>query len=353
MHQDPSGIDCQMQTIFSTRSRSQGAFWITLWCADVCCGVLCHVQRAFEYMEELERLKVSLLARDIAQPQAHTYSRPAEAVRIEDSAKLMDIDWDAAAAPAAAAAGMFGAAAAAAGAASAPPLPLGYELTADLEWPPRGTATGTSSAAGMQGLSASSAPAGSSSAVMQPWLEPVSYSSHYTPSNAQLVQKHSLFAPRTGSGGSSWEQQQRQASSRVRYPSFNSSPIDAVWATSGPNSSGGGAAAVPDISSLSLLEQQQALLMQPSAGPSLGPQQIEVQSMSSCQGQPGGTCAAPPPPPQQQQLVPVSVESTAEAAAAAAAGPKSLSKRVDLRDVHISVALMNDFLHYAANNTRR
>jgi hypothetical protein len=46
------------------------------------------------------------------------------------------------------------------------------------------------------------------------------------------------------------------------------------------------------------------------------------------------------------------VESTAEAAAAAAAGPKSLSK-MDLRDVHISVALMNDFLHYASNNTRR
>ncbi|WIA13630.1 hypothetical protein OEZ85_007194 [Tetradesmus obliquus] len=45
--------------------------------------------------------------------------------------------------------------------------------------------------------------------------------------------------------------------------------------------------------------------------------------------------------------------SVAEAAAAAAAGPKSLSKRLDLRDVHISVALMNDFLHYAANNTRR
>jgi hypothetical protein len=298
-------------------------------------------------MEELERLKVSLLARDIAQPQAHTYSRPAEAVRIEDSAKLKDIDWDAAAAPAAAAAGMFGAVAAAAGAASAPPLPLGYELTADLEWPPRGSVAGTGTAA------ASSAPAGSSSAGMQPWPEPVSYSSHYTPSNAQLVQKHSLFAPRTGSGSSSWEQQQRQASSRVRYPSFNSSPIDAVWATNGPNSSGGGAAAVPDISNLSLLEQQQALLMQPSAGPSLGPQQIEVQSMSACQGQPGGTCAAPPPLPQQQQLVPVSVESTAEAAAAAAAGPKGLSKRVDLRDVHISVALMNDFLHYAANNTRR
>jgi hypothetical protein len=69
----------------------------------------------------------------------------------------------------------------------------------------------------------------------------------------------------------------------------------------------------------------------------------------------------PPPLPgtlqqQQQQLVPlqpVSAPAVAEAAAAAAAGPKGLSKRLDLRDVHISVALMNDFLHYAANNTCR
>jgi hypothetical protein len=107
---------------------------------------------------------------------------------------------------------------------------------------------------------------------------------------------------------------------------------------------------------LTLLEQQQQqLLMQPSAGPSLGPQEIEVQDMLPCHGQPGGTCAAPPPlpPQQQQQVVLPSRESAAEAAAASAAGPKSLSKRIDLRDVHISVALMNDFLHYAANNTRR
>lgn len=323
------------------------------------CAVLC-LQHAVSFIEELEKLKVSLLAKDIPQPKAHTYSRPADAVRIEDTAKLNEIDWDAAAAPSAAAA-MFGAAAA-----SAPPLPPGsLDLGADLEWPPRSAGQGSAAAvAGSLYPASTSAPAGSSAAGAylqgsssfgssgsQGWPEPVSYSSHYTPSNAQLVQKHSLFAPRAGSGSSSYQQQQ-SSSSRVRYPAFNSSPIDAVWATapaaaSGPNSSGGGA---PDIGSLSLLEQQQRL-MQPSAGPSLGPQEIEVQSMLPCQGQPGGTCAAPPPP-SQQQLVPVSVESTAEAAAAAAAGPKSLSK-MDLRDVHISVALMNDFLHYASNNTRR
>jgi hypothetical protein len=89
--------------------------------------------------------------------------------------------------------------------------------------------------------------------------------------------------------------------------------------------------------------EQQLQQPQPSAGPSLGPQELEVQSMSPCSAQANGSCA----------VAPVTLPSVAEAAAAAAAGPKSLSKRLDLRDVHISVALMNDFLHYAANNTRR
>lgn len=299
-----------------------------------------------------------LLAKDISQPQAHTYRRPADARRIEDSATIKDIDWGAAAAPSAAtAAGMFGAGVAA----SAPPLPAGsLDLGADLEWPPRSAAAAGPAAAGAAAGSyavSTSAPAGAggSSGGGQPWQEPLSYSSRYRPSDAQLRQKHSLFAPRSGSSGSgSWQQEQQAAASRVRYPSFNASPIDAVWATApaaaAAASSGGSA---PDMGSLSLLEQQQRLLMQPSAGPSLGPQEIEVQNMLPCQGQADGTCAAPPPPPPQQQVVPVSRESTAEAAAAAAAGPKSLSKRVDLRDVHISVALLNDFLHYAASNTRR
>lgn len=322
-----------------------------MWCHT------CLLQRAAEFLAECEGLKVSLLAKDIQQPKAHTYNRPAEAVRIDDSGKLNDIDWDAAAAPAIAA-GMFGVAA------SAPPLPAGaLELGADLEWPPRTSAQGSAQgSAGGAAATANAATAGYLQASTSfgsnssgSWPEPVSYSSHYTPSNQQLLQKHSLFAPRTGTNSSSWQQQQ-QANSRVRYPSFNTSPIDAVWAATPPGAaaaSGPGSGGAPDLSSLSLAEQQQQQLVHPSAGPSLGPQEVEVQSMLPCHGQPGGTCAAPPPPPPEQQLVPLSMESAAEAAAAAAAGPKSLSKRLDLRDVHISVALMNDFLHYAANNTRR
>lgn len=84
-----------------------------------------------------------LTAKDIPQPKAHTYNRPAEAVRVEDTAKIEDIDWEGAAAPSLAA-GMFGAAAAVA---SAPPLPPGsLDLGADLEWPPRTSAQGSAAA---------------------------------------------------------------------------------------------------------------------------------------------------------------------------------------------------------------
>jgi hypothetical protein len=110
--------------------------------------VLCS-QRAADFVNEAERLKVMLTAKDIPQPKAHTYNRPAEAVRVEDTAKIADIDWEGAAAPSLAAS-MFGAAAAAV--ASAPPLPPGsLDLGADLEWPPRPSAQG-SAAAGEQDI---------------------------------------------------------------------------------------------------------------------------------------------------------------------------------------------------------
>ncbi|KAI8476111.1 MAG: JAB1/Mov34/MPN/PAD-1 ubiquitin protease-domain-containing protein [Monoraphidium minutum] len=85
----------------------------------------------------------------------------------------------------------------------------------------------------------------------------------------------------------------------------------------------------------------------PCAGPSLGPQEVEVYGMDARHGHPGGTCAAPPPgalPPQQQQLA---------LTPQGGGGVRPLEKRPEMRDVHISVALMNDFLHYAATNTRR
>ncbi len=52
--------------------------------------------------------------------------------------------------------------------------------------------------------------------------------------------------------------------------------------------------------------------------------------------------ALPPPPP---------AEPAPPSAPAASGGPKELVKRAQLRDVHVSVALMEEFLAYARNNT--
>lgn len=252
-------------------------------------------------------------------------------MQITDSNALPDIDWAGAEAPPAAAA-----AAAAAG------IPAGYvPLDSDLEWPPRSNSGSAGGAAG--------AALGGSSAQWQP----VTYSSAYTPSSQQTLQKHALFAPKNSSRP--LQQQGSLGGSRPRYPAFDSTPLDALWNTTNSTAAGAAAgaaaagaaaaaAAVPDISSLAVSQQQQQIQQPaPSAGPSLGPQEVEVQSMQPCAAQLDGSCA----------VAAVGLPSVAEAAAAAAAGPKLLSKRLDLRDVHISVALMNDFLHYAANNTRR
>jgi hypothetical protein len=54
---------------------------------------------------------------------------------------------------------------------------------------------------------------------------------------------------------------------------------------------------------------------------------------------------APPPPAPSSALVP--------SAAASGGGPKELRKMAQLRDVHVSVSLMEEFLSYARKNTSR
>ncbi|KAF8060070.1 AMSH1 [Scenedesmus sp. PABB004] len=294
---------------------------------------------------EAERLKVVLCTKDIRTPRAYTLRRPSNTVQITDAgSQLPGIDWAGADAPPAAAA-----AAAAAG------IPAAYSGGgsggsgsgggngggAQLEWPPRSGG----GAAGAGAAAAPGAPGGD-------WA-PVSYSSgHYAPSSAQALQKHALFAPKPAPRAL---QQQGSGAARPRYPAVDSSPIDALWAQPG-GGGGGAAAAAAGMAGLSLGSSgggapgqgpgpalDAAFAPRPSAGPSLGPQEVEVGSMSPAGGHPGGSCA----------LAPVGLPAVAEAAAAAAAGPKAPPKVVDLRDVHISVALMNDFLHYAAVNTRR
>lgn len=53
--------------------------------------------------------------------------------------------------------------------------------------------------------------------------------------------------------------------------------------------------------------------------------------------------APPPPPPAIQPPEP--------SAGPQPGGPKELVKKAQLRDVHVSVALMEEFLHYARRNT--
>ncbi|EFJ42269.1 hypothetical protein VOLCADRAFT_67197 [Volvox carteri f. nagariensis] len=55
----------------------------------------------------------------------------------------------------------------------------------------------------------------------------------------------------------------------------------------------------------------------------------------------------PPPPPTDISSTP------APATGPASGGPKELRKRAQLRDVHVSVALMEEFLAYARSNTSR
>ena len=74
------------------------------------------------------------------------------------------------------------------------------------------------------------------------------------------------------------------------------------------------------------------------------------------QHQPGtpGSCSDPRPlepgplPPEEPPIL-----TLPSSAAAGGGGPKELVKRAALRDVHVSVALMDEFLRFAAANTAR
>jgi STAM-binding protein len=72
----------------------------------------------------------------------------------------------------------------------------------------------------------------------------------------------------------------------------------------------------------------------------LGPQELAVASAPhpTAPPPPGEACCAPPPPPP---------------AGAPAGGLQEVKRRQRVRDVHISAALMDEFLRYALSNTRR
>lgn len=101
-----------------------------------------------------------------------------------------------------------------------------------------------------------------------------------------------------------------------------------------------------DLASLTDAQRMMAQMqVSPSAGPPLAPQPYEVLSMSADHhmGVPG-SCSDPHPAAPGPAPPEIPVSST---------GPKELAKRAQLRDVHVSVALIEEFLRFAAANTAR
>jgi hypothetical protein len=332
-------------------------------------------------MGELERVKASLRLRHVGAPTVRSTNRPRDAALLVTS-NLPDVDWGSSAPDAAAVASArldarFGAEAAewlarmgggAAGAGAGGGAAAGFGASAPSAPPMPMDGYGSGGYAGGSGgaYGESSSGIGYSSGGGAAGVVPTvgaAYQSAYIPSSQSALDKHSLFGPRPGQRSGAGAAQQQAP--RPRYPEFDRTPaasIDLLWqpgGSGGGGSSGGAPSAPPDLPGAlaglavspgrsgggggggSLLDAPMA--PRPSAGPSLGPQEVAVHGMDASLGRPGGTCgqhAAGPGP-------------GAAAAAAPDGGVKPLERRVEMRDVHVSVALMNDFLHYASSNTRR
>ncbi|GIL73921.1 hypothetical protein Vretimale_5137 [Volvox reticuliferus] len=300
------------------------------------------------YLPELERLKASLRLKDRTEPPTATSrNRPTDAVQLSISA-LPQLDW------------------ASSGAPPAPPPPHPASLAEGpapaalnvddlLEVmssappsapPPPPPPAGPSSAAPTDpyalAAAVTSSLSASSSALEAAQLP--KYAHSYAASSSD---RHALFgSPPVASSSRRVESQQRGPGGLPRYPLLDMGPA-ALSAEESPqlsSSPGGG---------LEQLQQQMAMAtLHPTSGPSLGPQEVQVsQLLASTSGLPD-TCriahGAPSPAPAAPPL-----PSTAAATSPLSGGPKELPKLAQLRDVHVSVALMEEFLHYARTNTSR
>ncbi|KAG2489316.1 hypothetical protein HYH03_012148 [Edaphochlamys debaryana] len=292
------------------------------------------------YLPELESLKGTLQLKDrLEPPTAMSRNRPSDAVRLTVS-DLPQLDW------------------ASSGAPQPPPPPPPPQQPAlqvdDLLAVMRGepSAQPTPSSSGQQSRSVPAAYAGPAdpyalaAAVGTSAAAAAVELPRYSTSYASTGGRHALFgSPGSASGpgsGAGSRPGYGSAGSMSRYPTLDTGPI--VPPSAPP-------AAPPDIAMLSLGH--------PSAGPSLGPQEVAVIHMPSSTAGLPDTCtshAHPPPPPPSQpqpQLPPPQPSGPPPAAAPAPGGPKELAKAAQLRDVHVSVALMEEFLHYARQNTSR
>jgi len=279
------------------------------------------------YFPELEKLKVSLRTRDIAEPVARSSNRPADAVMLSTS-NLPQLNWAAAVPPAPP---------------SAPPLP--DPLVDDLLDMLSGGGSSSRPAASSPPQPPSAASSSSSAAPPLP-----SYQPKYLASNLDMENKHALFSRSSSNRGGQ--------STSARYPAGTpdgSAPKPAL-----PPS--GSLPRYPALDALALSgppssQQHQRLQEQltphPSAGPSLGPQEVQVITTSYRPGAPGSCSDPAPPEPGPLQLPPAPSDSSSSSSASAPGGVKELKQRAQLRDVHVSVALMEEFLHFAARNTGR
>ncbi|GLC45950.1 hypothetical protein PLESTB_001201200 [Pleodorina starrii] len=309
------------------------------------------------YLPELEQLKISLRLKERPEPPAAaSRNRPAYAVQLSVSA-LPQVDWASSGAPVAAApppppppdaAGallrvddlleVMG---------QAPPPPPPPAAPAAPSAPPAAVAAAPTDPYALAAAAAASL-AATPSALDIPQSK---YALTYSASSG----RHALFggpsqpAGSSSSGAAGAVTRLGSADGRgllPRYPTV----LDA-WPAA--------AAAAGELTQLSLSpgQQQQQLLAlvagpHPAAGPSLGPQEIPVDYLpASTQGLPD-TCrlphAAPPPPPAPSPSAPSS-----SSVGPTPGGPKELRKLAQLRDVHVSVSLMNEFLAFARSNTAR
>ncbi|MEW5318841.1 MAG: hypothetical protein WDW38_010027 [Sanguina aurantia] len=306
-------------------------------------------------MPELEQLKPALNLKHISEPRARSINRPANVVQISVS-DMPQLNW---------------------GTSAPPPLPSNSHPTslytspgladdlldfvnnrgqASLPSPPSSSFSFTSQPAFSQSSSlnpdrgsasfpSSSQPQSNSLNQLTSFPEPAP--SKYTASDRATSEKHLLF------GSSSSSSSERSSSSAPapsapaypRYPELMRPPPPPSSATASHQQSGDPFANQQNpgsnVHGLDQNMQQLSLSMNPpSAGPSLGPQQLQVLNVPSSQGfhSHSGTCSSPPPAP---------------SAALDTGGVKELNKLAQLRDVHVSVALMEEFLAYAASNTKR
>lgn len=306
-------------------------------------------QQVFEVMKELEQLRVALTMHNVQQPTARTLNRPSDAAQLVTS-NLPEIDW-----------GSVGASTNGAVVATGNSA-FGAEAADWLARVSSGAAAGSSGAGAGAGAVVSVASGSFSSSGGSFSGASGSYQSAYVPSSQHSLDKHALFAAKTLSGRTAVGPAAQAP--RPRYPGFDATPaaaIDLLWLPQKQQQQqpqDGSPSAPPEaaLARLELAERRSSgaaagslldapMAPHPSAGPSLGPQEVPVHSMDASSAHPGGTCAQAAVPPAGQLSV---VEP-----GGGAGGLKPLEKRLEMRDVHVSVALMNDFLHYASTNTSR